>query len=341
MPRRRRGISFAAVLGVVWLVLPLVLFLLDREALLAAHPAHVIALAVAGLVGLVLLVVAWGQRGRADGAGVRSGSAAVGRRGARRSHGRGRSRRRREVRWGLVAGRGLGVLVSAVLLGTLVWLRPFAATPAAVSSMHASDGVRVADSPARIVITPTPTATAPDRGLVFQPGARIDPRAYVPILSAVSRRGFLVVIVKQPFDLAMLATGAPKDVMERYPEVKRWAVGGHSLGGVAASEYAADQPEDVRALVLWASYPPRSLAARDDLAVASVSGSLDGFTTPADVHASRALLPSSTTYTVVDGAVHSSFGDYGAQPGDGTPTVDHAAAQQQIVDATVALLERM
>ena len=44
------------------------------------------------------------------------------------------------------------------------------------------------------------------------------------------------------------------------------------------------------------------------------------------------------TYVVLDGGVHSFFGDYGDQPGDGQPTTDRAAAQATIGKATVALL---
>ena len=39
--------------------------------------------------------------------------------------------------------------------------------------------------------------------------------------------------------------------------------------------------------------------------------------------------------------MHSYFGDYGEQPGDGTPTVSRAEAQRQIVAATVALLDTL
>ncbi|WP_207555821.1 alpha/beta hydrolase [Intrasporangium flavum] len=310
--RRRRVPRLAVVLGLTWLVVPLVLFLLARGTLLAGHPAHLVALAVAGLVGVVLLVLA-------------------------RGHDDDHPTHRR--RWGIVLGRLAGVLVSAVVLGGLVWLQPFPATAAAASAMAGEPDVRVVDVPSGIVLSPRDQT--PTRALVFQPGARVDPRAYVPILTEVSRAGYLVVVVKQPFEIALLATGAPGNVMARHPEVTRWAVGGHSLGGVAAADYAASDPARVNGLVLWASYPVGSLADRADLAVASVSGSRDGFTTPDDVAASRALLPASTAFTVVDGAVHSSFGDYGTQPGDGTPTVDHETAQRQIVAATVALLARM
>jgi hypothetical protein len=291
---------------------PLVLFLLARDTLLAGHPAHLVALAVTGLVGVVLLVLSRGQDDVAP------------------AHRR---------RWGIVLGRLVGVLVSAAVLGGLVWLQPFSATDAGASAMAGAPDVRVVDVPSGIVLSPR--GDRPARGFVFQPGARVDPRAYVPILTEVSRAGYLVVVVKQPFELALLATGAPANVMDSHPEVTRWAVGGHSLGGVAAAEYVAAEPGRVHGLVLWASYPVGSLAARTDLAAASVSGSRDRLTTPAEVAGSRALLPASTVFTVVEGAVHSSFGDYGTQPGDGTPTVDHAEAQRQVVAATVALLARM
>lgn len=307
-PRRRRA-RFAVVIGILWLVVPLVLFVLDRPVLLAGNPAQVIALAACGLIGVVLLA-----RDRSDDSGS--------------VHAR---------PWLRFVGRAVGVLVTLVVLGALVWLRPFAATPAAVAAMSGSAEVRITDAPAHIIITPT--GATPTRGLIFQPGARVDPRAYVPMLSQVSREGVLVVVVKQPFNIGFLAMTAPHAFIDRHPEVTSWVIGGHSLGGVVAATFAHDHPGVVKGLVLWASYPVGSLAGRTDLAVASVSGSRDGFTTPADVEASKALLPGDTAYTRVDGAVHSFFGDYGEQPGDGTPTVGRAQAQQQIVEATVALMD--
>jgi hypothetical protein len=300
------------VLGFAWIVLSLALFLLDRDTLMAGHPAHVIALAVTGLVGVVFLV--WD-----------------------RSEGYVRPPRRGD-------GPPLPVkvvlcVVTVVVFGALIWLRPFAATADAVTAMAGDADVRVTDAPADILISPT--HDTPTRGLIFQPGARVDPRAYVPMLSEVSRAGFVVIIVKQPFGLAFLAPSAAHALMDGHPEVTAWAVAGHSLGGVVSATFAEEHPGLVKGLVLWASYPSGSLAGRTDLAAASISGTRDAFTTPADVEASRAELPADTAYTVVEGAVHSTFGDYGEQPGDGTPTGDRAAAQRQIVAATVALMNAL
>ena len=84
-----------------------------------------------------------------------------------------------------------------------------------------------------------------------------------------------------------------------------------------------------------ASYPLGSLAGRDDLRVTSVSGTRDGLATPADIEASRADLPASATFVAVVGAVHAFFGDYGTEPGDGSPTVSRREAQEQIADASI------
>ena len=229
----------------------------------------------------------------------------------------------------------LAGLATVIVVGSLLYLVPFSASPPAIAAMAGASAVRVTDAPTTITLEPEGASAT--TGFVFQPGARVDPRAYVPILTEVSRSGVVVVIIKQPFDIGFLAINAPAAVIAGHPEVTTWAVGGHSLGGVAASSYAGSHTGTVRGLVLWASYPVGSLA-QSGLRVASVSGSADELATPADIEASRPNLPGDTAYTVVEGGVHAFFGDYGEQPGDGTPGVSREDAQRQIVDATVALI---
>jgi len=187
-----------------------------------------------------------------------------------------------------------------------------------------------------IVLTP---AAAPKAGLVFLPGAKVDPRAYVSLLTEVSAAGYLVVIVKEPYDIGLLATGEPAKIVAATPGVTRWAVGGHSLGGVAAGISVSARDSGLSGLLLWAAYPLGSLADRTDLVVASVSGTADALSTPADIAASRASLPPSTVFTAVEGGIHAYFGDYGPQPGDGTPGVDRNTAQRQIVAASVSFMD--
>lgn len=50
-----------------------------------------------------------------------------------------------------------------------------------------------------------------------------------------------------------------------------------------------------------------------------------------------ALFASYCANDEIPGASHSSFGDYGLQPGDGTPTIDDAAMREAITQAVDAL----
>lgn len=300
------------ILAVAWLGSALVLAALSRSVLLALHPAHLVALAVVALVGVLLALRVVRIKRRTTG-----------------------PRRPPVVR---ITGRVLAGIVTVMVVGSLIYLKPFGAAPEALDAMEGTTAVQVEESTTQITLTPT--GDEPERGLVFQPGARVDSRAYVPLLTQVSRSGVVVVIVKQPMEIGFTAIGAPASIIAAHPRVDSWAVGGHSLGGVAASSYAADHLDEIDGLVLWASYPLGSLA-DSTLAVASVSGTQDGLATPDDIDQSKPDLPASTVYTAIEGGVHRYFGDYGVQAGDGAPTTSRMAVQAQIVTATVALLQSM
>jgi Alpha/beta hydrolase family len=231
------------------------------------------------------------------------------------------------------AGRIVGGLVLVLVLAAIVWLRPYAATPSAAGEPSATVDVVHTLSTWEL----RPRGGQRGAGVVFYPGALVDPRAYLALLRPLAEQGHLVVVVNAPLDIAFLAPGAVTSAIDAHPDVPTWAVGGHSLGGVAASTAVTDPR--VRGLFLWASYPSQDISGAP-VAAASISGDRDGLATPADIAASRAKLPPGTAYTVIAGGVHAYFGDYGPQAGDGEPAVDRAVAQQQIQAATSALVAR-
>jgi len=237
-----------------------------------------------------------------------------------------------------VVGRVAATVGIVGVAALAVWLRPYPADPVAVAATAASRSVDVVGGATAWELRPRGGAV---EGVVFFPGALVDPRAYLALLRPLAEQGALVVVVKPPLNLALLAPDVG-GVLDRHPEVQDWVVGGHSLGGVPAASAAARADDDarVRGLLLWASYPAQDISAAP-VAAASVSGDRDGLATPSDIAASRALLPSDTAFTVVRGGVHAFFGDYGPQAGDGEPGTTRADAQRQIVDATAALLARV
>ncbi|MFD6134676.1 alpha/beta hydrolase [Isoptericola sp. NPDC060257] len=252
-----------------------------------------------------------------------------------------RALRGRPARPGWRRALRVALLVLAAAWVVLVaWLRPFGAVEPALSAMRSDDAVTVTEGATRYVLTPVDGGDG--TAVLFQPGARVDARAYAAVLRPLAEAGHTVVVAKQPLGIAFLATGALDDARAAVA-ADRWVVGGHSLGGTVAAMAADAADDDAEApaagLLLFASYPAGDLSGTLTAAVASVSGSEDGLATPAKIDASRADLPADAAFTVVEGAVHAYFGDYGPQPGDGTPTITHDDARAQISGAAVAFVD--
>ena len=72
------------------------------------------------------------------------------------------------------------------------------------------------------------------------------------------------------------------------------------------------------------------------LRVYAAYGSEDGVLNREKYEADRINLPQDTTEAVIDGGCHAGFGSYGAQKGDGTPTISAEEQQRQTADALAA-----
>lgn len=250
----------------------------------------------------------------------------------------------RRARPSVTGRRRVGSVALAIgAVGWLVvawWSRPFSAQEPALTAMASDSTVTVSESATRIVMTPTVAAS--DTAVFYQPGAKVEARAYAAVLRPLAESGHQVVVVKQPMGIAFLSLGAFDRVRSDFSEVSAWVLGGHSLGGTVASIQAndngGDAPGSARGLLLHASYPASDISATLAASVTSVFGTNDGLATPEDIAASREDLPDSAQFVPVEGAVHAFFGDYGSQPGDGEPTISHDEARARISNASVAFV---
>lgn len=234
---------------------------------------------------------------------------------------------------------GIPVLLLIGVLGFVLWgSTPLPASPAALAALQSTSQVNVEAVQDWIVFRPNANLT--QTGFIFYPGGRVDYRAYAPLLRMVAEQGYLVVLVPMPLNLAFFGVEQAQPVLAAFPEIKHWAIGGHSLGGSMAAQFVTNHPGQVAGLVLWASYPAGSLA---DLPVAvlSVSASNDGLATPTNIVDSRKLLPVSARYVVIEGGNHAQFGSYGAQPGDNHAAILPPAQWGQTAKATVELLKQI
>ena len=231
-------------------------------------------------------------------------------------------------------------LVVVAGLGFTVWAyTPLGPEPEALAAMQSGNGINVVESP---YLSFTPAGILPTTGFIIYPGGRVDYRSYAPTARAIAEQGYLAVIVPMPFNLAVFGSGRATGAMAAHPEITRWAIGGHSLGGAMSAAYIYNNPDAVEGLALWAAYPAgnNSLVDRNTV-VTSISASSDGLATPDKIEASRPLLPPHTTWVVIEGGNHAGFGYYGPQRGDGEAALPREQQQRQTVDATVQMLRSL
>ena len=230
--------------------------------------------------------------------------------------------------WRLAIGGAAAILLGVVVL--IVWARQIAAADSGARfALDSDDAVSVSRTD---WIVFRPGDADPTVGVIFYPGGKAEPVAYAPILRELAAQGYLVVLMPMPLNLALLAPDSADAVPARFPEIRRWVIAGHSLGGVLACEYADSHPARVSGLVLWASYPGSfSDISQRDLPVLSISASADDLTTPAKIAGSRHRLPPSAHLLTIEGGDHWQFGNFAQH---GSATIDRDAQQAAILAAT-------
>lgn len=221
----------------------------------------------------------------------------------------------------------IGIVLVAFIIGILTYLGDYYhGDQTAHEALIANDQVNVTEKGNLTIFTPV---TGQDEiGIIFYPGGKVEDIAYAPLMQALAKAGFTAVIVKMPFNLAVLNPNGADVVMETLPEINHWLIGGHSLGGAMASDYMAGHEEKVEGLFLLGAYPNESLA-QSNHRVLSLYGSADQIIDQQGLEEGKDKMPVNASYYEIAGGNHSGFGNYGQQAGDGIASI--SAAEQQAI----------
>lgn len=182
---------------------------------------------------------------------------------------------------------------------------------------------------------------ANNKGIIFYPGGKVDPKAYAPMLFRLAEEGYTCYLVKMPFNLAVFNPDAGRKIIEAHPEIKDWTIGGHSLGGAMASKQVFDHPNLYKRIFFLAAYPIDSTALTEieSLSSLSIYGENDGLVNLERIAQDQLLLPKDQTVYILTGGNHAQFGYYGLQKGDLEPTIDRAKQQEMVLTQLKAWLD--
>ena len=206
------------------------------------------------------------------------------------------------------------VLFVAVLGYGVYYMTDYYPAESSVSSMINSNNVSVINTTNGLLLD----GPGCDTALIFYPGAKVEYTAYIPLLMELSNNNVDCFIVKMPFNLAFIGSDSADDLISNHSyNYSNWYIGGHSLGGLAASSYTTKHNDNIKGLILLASYPTEKV----DNNVLSIYGSEDKILNKEKYEESKKFLPDNYTEYVINGANHAQFGAYGRQENDGAATI--------------------
>lgn len=231
------------------------------------------------------------------------------------------------------------VVVVAALIAAAAWYvndiyhADDVALAAVADEDGATDGVEVSTLPSGDI------AFVPDHpvaGLVFYPGAKVQPEAYAPLMQQCAQHGILCVLLKPTFNLAIIDMDAADGIAAQFPSVSTWMIAGHSMGGVAAADYASRHADEFDSVVFLASYPAVDLSEFGGETL-SIAGSNDEVLNHEKYEQARGNLPASAQELEIEGGNHAYYGNYGEQAGDGQATISREDQQAQVTEALAEL----
>ena len=232
------------------------------------------------------------------------------------------------------------LVITIVLASFAVWAEtPPIPMPKAYEALHSDSAITVTTDKWLVF---KPVNSSKNTGFIIYPGGRVDYKSYAPIAHAIATEGYLIIIAPMPLNLAVFGVNTANDIINSFPQISTWAIGGHSLGGTMAAQFSYENPSKIRGLVLWAAYPTSGNdLSKNNLLVTTIHGSNDGLVSSSQIQDSLKLLPPTAIRVEIAGGNHAQFGWYGDQPGDNEAEITRELQQSQILNATLALLLKL
>jgi pimeloyl-ACP methyl ester carboxylesterase len=233
------------------------------------------------------------------------------------------------------------VIVLALLVGGYwAWGQKNLAKPTAqaLAALVSDSQVRVEDDDWLVF---SPASAAATTGVIFYPGANCDVRGYAPIFRKLAAAGYLVVDVRMPFNFAIYAPDRADAVRAAFPEVRRWVMMGHSMGGAMAGYYAYHHSADLAGLVVWDSYPPESNdLSESGLPIWHIHRALADGSPPEKFTRMRHLYPADSQWVPIRGGIHMYFGSFdgGGYVDQWKPTISRDEQLDEVTAATLKAL---
>ncbi len=195
-----------------------------------------------------------------------------------------------------------------------------------------------------------PKSGTPTAGVIIYPGGLVDSRAYAPAAQILADNGIAVAILPVPHYMA-ISPGAQdrSTAVTDDPDnsgITHWFIAGHSVGGVAASQYVYNNERPVDGLIILGAYLSdiTDLSTRSDLSALIIISSeetsgTEGTEDYIRYQDGKAYAPPDTTYLIIEGGNHFGFCYQENKRDDEVATITVAEQHTQYTNAIITMID--
>ncbi len=171
-----------------------------------------------------------------------------------------------------------------------------------------------------------------ETSILFYQGGLVEEKSYSTIAAKLAAKGYPVYLVKHTLNLAVTDKNKASAIIAE-EKIENYVIGGHSLGGVMASQFAnQSSSKQLKGVFLLASYTDEKNRLDNlPISVISIIGSNDGLIDNEAYQSGKDYLPDSTLFHTIKGGNHAGFGDYGNQEGDKPASILPEEQQEETV----------
>lgn len=207
----------------------------------------------------------------------------------------------------------VAILAVIAAAAGIFFLKPYREDSQALEALNSDSTISVVNSESIVIKNEVKNIT---KGVIIYPGGLVTPESYAVLARKIAEKGYVVIIAKFPFNLAVIDPYQAEILKEYFPTIKNWTIMGHSLGGTMAAK-VVDEKGGFNRLILLAAYPANNNDLyTENVEVISIYGTEDGILNLDNLENTKSLLPKNTQYIKIPGGNHSQFGNYGQQKDD-------------------------
>jgi hypothetical protein len=179
-----------------------------------------------------------------------------------------------------------------------------------------------------------------DTAVILYPGSKVENTCYALTAHFLAKHNIACFLPHLPKNLSLLDPDRAIRIKAAHPEIHRWILCGHSMGGIAIQKCALKHPEAFCGLVILAARIKGDFS-RSSIPIMQITATKDVIVTEKRIKRQKFPNPGKFRKISIEGGCHSGFSAYETKYDRGIPDISRQEQLQQIHQALIEFMKEI